>query len=138
MIEFRHADGLTFSESTTLCDGSQQAVIDALSCVIPSSSFTQEPYALAWGSSVYARVKATNVKGENVESLPGNGAVILRTPDAPVNLQNVVSITSGSKVGLTWQEGSNNGGTAVIDFQIMIAYWREAVGAEINVEEDLP
>jgi hypothetical protein len=76
---------------------------------------------LEWGSSVYAKITATNVKGTSDESLPGNGGVIGRVPDAPINLANVPAVTTGSSIGLTWEEGANNGGSPVIDFQVYYA-----------------
>jgi hypothetical protein len=74
------------------------------------------PYNLEWGSSIYARLTATNIKGDSLESIEGNGAVIIRIPDAPINLANIPSITTGSQIGLSWDEGVNNGGTQVLDF----------------------
>jgi hypothetical protein len=80
------------------------------------------PYLLEWGSSIYARIIATNVKGDSLESIEGNGAVIIRVPDAPINLANVPSITTGSTIGLIWEQGVNNGGTEVLDYQLAYAY----------------
>lgn len=39
-------------------------------------------------------------------------------PNAPINLSNNPSVTSATKVGLTWNAGTNNGGTAIIDYTI--------------------
>lgn len=51
---------------------------------MPSASFTIPPYSLAWGSSIYAKVSATNSKGTSVVSQGGNGAIIWTNPDAPI------------------------------------------------------
>ena len=96
------------------------------------ADYTTTPYNLEWGSSIFAKVYATNVKGDSVESIEGNGAIIIRVPDVPVNLANVPSITSGSTVGLTWEDGANNGGSEVIDYMIAIAYDDVAVGHDGN------
>lgn len=40
-------------------------------------------------------------------------------PDAPVSLANNPAITSASSVGLSWSQGSENGGTSVLDFNIL-------------------
>ena len=61
---------------------------------------------------------ATNIVNHSVESLSGNGGVILTNPDAPANLANVALITDATKIGLTWSEGAVNGGTAVIDYRM--------------------
>lgn len=79
------------------------------------------PYSHTWGSSIYAKVYATNIKGDSIESLAGNGAKILRVPDAPVSLSNVPSVTSSSTIGLTWLDGADNGGTAILDYIISFA-----------------
>jgi hypothetical protein len=44
------------------------------------------PFELPWGASVYAKLKANNIKGESLESDAGNGAIIKTQPDAPINL----------------------------------------------------
>ncbi len=54
----------------------------------------------AWGTSIYVKVSAINIKGESVVSLAGNGATIVRVPDAPVMLANVPTITSATTIGL--------------------------------------
>jgi hypothetical protein len=54
------------------------------------------PFALAWGDEVYAKIIATNIYGDSLVSDPGNNAIILTVPDAPVSLANNAVITSGS------------------------------------------
>lgn len=90
----------------------------ARSCNVPISTLIVAPFNLLWGVDVYATVTAVNVYGSSLVSPAGNGAKILREPDAPVNLANDPSITSGSQIGLTWAQGIENGGTPVIDFTI--------------------
>jgi len=90
----------------------------ARTCTIPISSLIVAPFNLLWGVDVYATVTAVNVYGSSTVSSEGNGAKILREPDAPVNLANDPSITSGSQIGLTWAQGLENGGTSVIDFTL--------------------
>ena len=41
-----------------------------------------------------------------------------KLPDAPVNLANVQAITNGYQVGLVWQDGAYNGGSAVLDYTV--------------------
>jgi hypothetical protein len=81
-------------------------------------ALTIAPYNLPWGSSVFADVLATNIIGSSGTSAGGNGAIILITPDSPRNLANVPAITSATQIGLTWDTGSANGGTPVIDYQL--------------------
>ena len=64
-ISFLDSRG-AYVEDKSVCDGASSAIITALRCTIPSVYFTQEPLELTWGSSIYARVVATNVRGSSV------------------------------------------------------------------------
>lgn len=91
-------------------------------CTVPISSLIVSPFNLPYGSSIFATVTAINVYDKSQTSLEGNGAIILREPDPPVNLANNPDITSGSQIGLTWAQGVNNGGTPVTDFTLAYKY----------------
>jgi hypothetical protein len=121
VITFQHSDLTTYTEDATICDGSDASIISTRTCTIASSVFTQSPYNHAWGSSIYAKVQAINIKGESVESLAGNGAQIIRVPDAPISLANVASITSATTIGLAWLDGSDDGGSVILDYTISSA-----------------
>lgn len=43
-------------------------------------------------------------------------------PDAPVNLVNVPEITTGTTIGLAWDDGANDGGTPILDYHVAFAY----------------
>lgn len=116
-IIFQGDDGLTYSEETNSCDGTG-TIVTLKSCIVPSYKFITAPFSLSWGSSLYAKVIAINVKGGSVESDAGNGGVILTQPDSPINVQDVPAITSSDTVGLTWTNGLNDGGSAVIDYRV--------------------
>jgi hypothetical protein len=49
------------------------------------------PYSLSIGDSVFAKVIASNIKGESDDSINGNNAIILTKPNAPRNLQEDTS-----------------------------------------------
>lgn len=104
-IYLREVDGTTYSLELTDCDGTQQAIMDATSCTIPALSLHYSPFLLPWGSSVYAKVMATNAYGSTELSSEGNGAVIFTYPDPPVNLQENLAERSISTLGLTWEDG---------------------------------
>ena len=74
---------------------------------------------LSWGASVYARITATNYLDSSSVSVIGNGAIILTYPDEPINLVLNDEIVWGSIVGLSWDEGAQNGGSPVLDYTIM-------------------
>jgi hypothetical protein len=117
-VTIRHNDGLTFSEESTNCDGLDSTIISEYSCSVLISDLLVAPYHLPYGSSVYAKVMAINIIGNSLISDEGNGAIILTIPDAPTDLANVPATTSSSQIGLTWNEGTENGGSIVIDYTI--------------------
>jgi hypothetical protein len=63
-------------------------------------------------------VSAINAYGESALSEIGGGALMVVVPDAPTNLQNVVAITLDDRIGVSFDEGVNNGGTSVIDYEL--------------------
>ena len=88
-IYIRTSDEITYATELTMCDGSNQDIIDTQVCSIHVSYLITEPFNLPWGSMVWAKVVATNIKGDSVESEPGTGATIITNPDPPVNLVEV-------------------------------------------------
>ena len=82
-ITIRQDDGATFTSDSENCDGSDPVIILERKCTVPISVLRAEPYNLPWGSYIYAKVQATNVMVSSLTSFAGNGAQILRAPDAP-------------------------------------------------------
>lgn len=83
--------------------------------------FRTSPYSFDWGSSIYAKVIATNLYGDSLESLEGNGAIITVTPDKPINLAEDYSQRTKSTIGLTWEQAPFTGGAVIEDYRISIA-----------------
>jgi hypothetical protein len=52
------------------------------------------PFELPWGSSVFVKVSAQNIRGTSAFSTPNNGAIILTYPNAPI-LEVVSEQTAG-------------------------------------------
>jgi hypothetical protein len=77
---------------------------------------------------------AINAYGKSSLSLPGNGGKIVLVPDAPTNLQNNPAITSKSVISFTWSEGSNNGGSDVIDYRIS---YDQATGSYVELADSV-
>jgi len=67
-----------FEEELSSCDRKTSTVT---TCTINVSVFKGAPFTLDWGVGVYAKVTATNIYGDSLESDEGNGAVITTTPD---------------------------------------------------------
>lgn len=88
------------------------------------------PYNLAWGSSVYARVSAINVYQTSAysdQTPETNKAVIITYPSKPLSLHETVADRTATAVGLAWLEGTDNGGSAVVDYEISHAILPAAV-----------
>lgn len=79
------------------------------------------PFDLAWGTSVYAKVVATNIFGNSLESEAGNGAVIVTKPDKPINVAEIVAKRAASSISIMWTDGVSNGGKPVLDYRISYA-----------------
>jgi len=65
-----------------------------------------------------AVVSATNSYGESALSSPGSGAVIVLVPSSPVGLADNPSITNAQRIGITWNDGLNNGGSPIISYRV--------------------
>ena len=100
------------------CDGSDQTIVDNESCSILSATLTQDPFDLDWGTNVYAKVIAINIKGESIASDAGNGGSILKAPDAPISVANIPAETSATAITLLWADAAENGGSSVIDYRV--------------------
>ena len=116
-IEIKQADG-SFATDLSHCDGRNQTIIDSRICSIPISTLRSAPFSHAWGAQIVARLSATNVYGTSEYSPEGQGAVILTTPDVPLNLEEVAASKSATQISVRWQEGAQDGGTAVIDYTL--------------------
>lgn len=117
-IKVRHSNLATYSVPTDYCDGSDSGIIAALQCDIPASVLNASPYSLEWGTSVYAKIRATNIKGTSTESNAGNGAIILTEPDPPVSLQENTAFRTATTLQIQWTAGAADGGTNVLDYAV--------------------
>jgi hypothetical protein len=122
---FRQKDGVTYTEENVECIGTDVQVVTARQCSMQLATLKTAPFALTQGDSVWVRIVAINSYGESPQSEPGNNAVILNVPDAPIELANVpfnvesdTETTTDQQIRFTWVEGANNGGTPVLNFDV--------------------
>jgi hypothetical protein len=120
-IYIRTIDPTDYRIDAVNCDGSLDNIRDARQCTIPVTTLMTAPYSFDWGASIYAKVIATNVYGDSVESPEGNGAIIMTQPDSPANLQEVVTSRSATSITFTWDDGASNGGDTIIDYRVSYA-----------------
>ena len=116
----------------------------ATSCDIPVTTLNGGAFNLAWGSEIFAKVTAINDAGNSEFSDEGAGGFIYTVPDAPINLSNDPAITDTNQIGLTWSEGTFNGGSPVIDYTVSLSeesseqftdYVTNIVGTSTTVED---
>jgi hypothetical protein len=117
-IEIRTTDAQVYAIDSTDCNGADSTIMAETQCTVLVSTLRAAPFSLTWGASVYAKITATNYLGDSIVSLVGNGAIILTFPDEPINLENNLEVTWGTTIGLTWDEGFENGGTPVLDYTV--------------------
>ena len=89
-------------------------------CTFAIAAVMEDPFNLQLGDSIFAKVLAYNAIGESALSTAGNGATVFQVivPDAPVNLQRVSAETTTSQIGISWEDGPNNGGEAILDYRV--------------------
>lgn len=90
-----------------------------MQCSIPISTLTNSlTFNLSVGVSVNVQIIAINAYGFSTVSVVGTGAVIVYSPDAPINLVENTLVTLQNQIGLSWQAGLSNGGSPIIDYQV--------------------
>ena len=99
------------------------------SCTIPVSVLRETPFSLPWGSTVIAKVLATNSLGSSDYSQNGSGAKIITKPDAPISLTEDTTIKSPTILGISWTPPTFNGGTPITNYLISIAKFDEDFSA---------
>ncbi len=125
-ILFRTSDYGVYKEEKTNCDGSNPIIRNANSCTIPVSILKAAPFSLPWGADITVKIIATNTKGDSDESNPGSGAIITTIPDKPINLIEDIEYRTSSTLGLSWEDGLDNGGDVIYDYRI---YFKQVGGA---------
>jgi hypothetical protein len=113
----QQADG-EYSQDLVNCDGTNPTVVSNKGCLIPVEVFRNAPFSHAWGSSIFAKVSATNIKGVSAMSDAGNGAKIITKPDPPTNVQENTLFRSVTTLGIEWTAPVENGGSNVLDYRI--------------------
>jgi hypothetical protein len=114
----RNVDGTEFYQDLVNCDGTDPLIVADRACLIPNKLLNQAPFNILWGDSVYAKLEVTNSYGTSPESAAGNGAILVNGPTTPLNFQEERTLTTGYTIGLTWEEGTDNGGTPVVDYAV--------------------
>jgi hypothetical protein len=117
-VSIRESDDITFTTALTDCDMSSSTLT---TCTIPVTTLRSAPYIIEWGSSIYVKLIASNVYGDSLESVEGNGAIITTSPDEPTSVIEVDADRTKSSLGLTWTSPVFTGGDVIIDYRINIA-----------------
>lgn len=100
-------------------------------CLVNLSTLTKAPYNLVLDEEVWVKVIASNVYGDSVLSVAGNGALTKLVPDAPINLANIAALTDATSISFAWQDGTSDGGRPVLDYRV---FFDQANGNFIELE----
>jgi hypothetical protein len=106
-------------------------VISIRTCSISLTVLKASPYLLVKDDSVVAKIVSVNAYGESDQSSQGSGAVIQLVADAPISLTNDHSTTTATVIRFTWNDGSSDGGTSVIDYTI---FYDQGTGTFVQLE----
>jgi hypothetical protein len=74
------------------------------------------PFNLLAGSSVFAKVKASNSSVSSAYSLAGNGAAIPTVPNTPVAPETAIS---GTNIVISWAAPAD-GGSVITGYEVTI------------------
>ena len=87
-------------------------------CEVNIATVLAAPYNVDGGDHIWAKVSAVNVYGESAQSSAGNDAMYTRVPDSPISLAEDSLQRTATTIGITWADGSNNGGVAITNYKI--------------------
>ena len=100
------------------CDSSLPELVINTACSISKDFLRAAPFNLQWGDAIYAYIVATNIYGDSTASPAGNGALLITSPDSPINLVEDLAQRSETTLGLKWDDGLFNGGVAIFAYTI--------------------
>lgn len=123
-IRFRSSKG-TYVESPT-CDGTDAKIIKDASCTIPMSEFTKDPFNLADGDNIYARIHASNVYGTGRNTMyMTSGMVKVVAPKEVVKSYDRTASTHSSPV-------ANDVTTQVVGTNLVVSFSPDGKGSQIR------
>jgi hypothetical protein len=82
---------------------------------VPSNEFTHS--SVTAGLTYTFKVTSRNTVGSSLDSQTIS-ILAAKQPDAPLNLQNVPGLTSAYQIGVKWDDGSYDGASPVIDYEL--------------------
>lgn len=118
-IQIKQYNTESFFIDSTNCDGASATITADAFCLVPINILRGSPFDHPWGASIFAKIVAFNVYGYSDESAVGNGAIILTSPDAPLNVAEIISLRAATSISFNWIAGPANGGAPVIDYRII-------------------
>ena len=87
------------------------------------------PFGRDWGSSIDAKVVATNLYGDSLTSNDGKEAIIIIYPGAPLNLAELESVRTATSITFAWIEGEHNVGSTVFSYRV----WSDNASGTLSV-----
>jgi len=106
----------TYIENATLCDGSLSTVMASLKCIIPMSSLLVYPYNLILGDPIYAKVTASNARGESDLSPENSVSIYIQTVPGVMGKPLRLDTSSVSQFELSWSAPTVTGGSSILSY----------------------
>ena len=145
LIKFVQVGGVTFTEESTYCDGSQQLILLQRFCLVPHSVLTATPYSLTFDTLIEVKVQALNRNGWS-DASDANVAGLLKdkiqtVPGAITSLSEG-PLTATEQIQLQWQALEahvETGGAEVSSYNIQWdagqfgLLWEHVVGYEADM-----
>jgi len=123
VIKFTYSEGASNGRSavtsfTIFYDQGSNTFVELASGV--TDLFYRTTVTLTAGKTYVFKVRAVNSVGSSVDSATLS-VLAAKHPDAPVSLANVPTQTTATQIGLNWSDGTYNGGSPIIDYEVSYA-----------------
>ena len=122
-IEIQTQDPLAYEEELTYCDGTSESAVTLNYCLIPMLDFSEEPFDLAQGDLIIARVRAQNSIGWSDPSIENDIGQQVQTAPLPQPADLAVNFdqTDEQQIALMMTEitlTEDTGGSAIVSYSL--------------------
>ena len=110
-----------FIQDLIYCDGSQEPILSNTYCEIPMSALRLNPYNLAFGQEILAKVQASNIYGDS--GISDVSLIKAKIQTEPQQVQNLVKLltTNQRNIDFQWDRLTTSvetGGTSILSYNV--------------------
>jgi titin len=109
----------SYREVTSLCDGADQTVIDAMSCTVSIADLITE-LSYSRGDVVYVKAAASNTEGFGALSSPNTSSAEIQTVPAQMSPPTITALTMSS-IALSWDQfvfDADTGASPIVSYSL--------------------